>query len=375
MIPLKNALFSLLFTLPALLSAQNPDEKIRKWFEKKEMEKVVKLAARTETLRDTSWVLAGLAANELRRDSVALIYFNRALDQNPDYANAWYYRSFIHRNNERHDQALADIWRALALHPDDPDFWMQLGDMQAKQGRPDSALAAYQTAAALPECRPVVFLKTGNVLDRLDRDAEALAAYNTARERLDPASEPYQICLYNIGLHEYLAGNYGPAQSTLEELLRINPKEFDAVAKLIQVHYAQGHYAAGDRLKPVLYEAHEKNELPARLRDDFCFDQFQWNGRHIAVYERFENSGALYYKHVFYLFDAAGKTELTVQTESSFAIRMGDYHYTLGMDKSGKHYTYIQYGFPKEPDYPALKAAVIEVLEGKAKPSSSSGRN
>lgn len=373
--PLKNAALGLLFLLPALLCAQKPDEKIRKWFEKHEMEKVVKLAARTENLRDTSLALAGLAANELGRDSVALIFFNRALRQNPDYANVWYYRSFIHRNHDRPALALADIRRALALNAWDADFWIQLGDVQDRGAQPDSALVAYRRAITLPNCRPVVYFRMGNVLNRQDRPAEALLAYDTARQRLDRNSEVFQLCLYNIGLLEYLAGNYGPAQSTLEELLDINPKEYDAVAKLIQVHYAAGNYAQADRLKALLYDAHKKGELPERMQDDFCFDQFLWNNRKIAVYERFNQSGALYYKHVFYLFDAAGKTELTVQTESSIATRMGGNQYTMGMDKGKKHYTYIQYSFPEDPDYAALKTAVIEILDGKAKPSSSSGRN
>ena len=110
------------------------------------------------------------------------------------------------------------------------------------------------------------------------------------------------------------------------------------------------------------------------MKEQFCFDQFDWKNKYIFAYERFaEKKGKLYYKHIFYVTDKEnGKTEFTIQTENSpISVELGGPKYILGMDNNGTHSNF-GFGFEENFKYDDLKKEVINILENKIKPAASS---
>ncbi|MBL7804775.1 MAG: hypothetical protein JNL02_13625 [Saprospiraceae bacterium] len=375
MTALKTA-FSCLFLLWTLSAeAQSIDERLRELYDRDAYEEILQLAPTAGKLSDTSLFIVGRAYYNQDDEVNAQIYFKQATDRNPKYATAWFYRSQAGYFLKDSAEAFSSIHRAIAIDANRPFFWSWKGDLYYIWNKLDSALIFYQHALTLPDCPGRPYVQIGNLLSDMDRNAEAIEAFKVAKTKVESDSDEYLECLYNIGFLGYHEGQLPLAEKSLKEFLLLAPTEYRAVSLLIQVYYAQKQYANGDALKPILYSAWRAKKLPKNMSEDFCIDQFKWNGQRVMVYERYVSSGLLYYKHVFYLFNKEGKTELTLQTESSAAVRSGESHYVLGMDKGKKHYTYIQFRFPEEPDYDELKQAVIDVLDGKEKASSSSARN
>ena len=368
----KIAFSSLLLLLPLFLAAQSADERIKELYDRDAYDDIIKIAQTAPELSDTGLFIVGRAYFSTDEDSLAQVYFKRAIERNPNYSTAWFFRSQAGYFMKDSAEAFSSLHRAIAIDASRPLFWSWKGDLYYIWNQLDSALLFYQHSLTMSEPPERAYVQIGNVLSDMGRDNEAVDAFQTAKTKVEKNSDFYLECLFNIGSLGVRVRRYAEAEVAIKEFLQISPNDYRAYAFLIQVYYGQKEYAKGDALKPVLYSAWRAKKLPKSMADDFCIDQFMWNGQRVLVYERFVSSGMLYYKHVFYLLDAKGKTELTVQTESSAAVRHGDTHYVLGKDKGRKHYTYIQYTFPEKPDYDELKAAVIEVLEGKTKPSSSS---
>ncbi|HNL38621.1 MAG TPA: hypothetical protein PKL15_07590 [Saprospiraceae bacterium] len=368
----KIAFSSLLLLLPLLLTSQSIDERIKELYDRDAYEDIRTLAETNPELSDTGLYIVGRAYYQIDENAKAKEYFVRATERNPNYSTAWFFRSQAGYFMKDSAEAFSCLHRAIAIDATRPMFWSWKGDLYYIWNELDSALLFYRHALTLPEPPERAFVQIGNVLSDMNRDNEAIDAFLLAKTKVDKSSDLYLECLFNTGSLGVRTGRLAEAEASIKEFLLLSPNEYRAISILIQIYYARKEYDKAEAIKPVLYTAWRNKKLPESMADDFCIDQFMWNDQRVLVYERFESSGMLYYKHVFYLLDAEGKTELTVQTESSAAVRHGDTHYVLGKDKGRKHFTYIQYTFPKNPDYDELKTAVIDVLDGKAKASSSS---
>lgn len=110
------------------------------------------------------------------------------------------------------------------------------------------------------------------------------------------------------------------------------------------------------------------------MEKQFCFDQFIWNGKRVMAFETFaEPDDFPFTKHHFYVMTHNNDIDYQIDSESSAAIRMSNSKnkYVLCLVKNQKHHTYWQYVFNDDYQYPDLKAAVLNILNKKAKPSAS----
>ena len=165
-------------------------------------------------------------------------------------------------------------------------------------------------------------------------------------------------------------------QIVFKELIELDPTDFYAYSKIIQVYYGKKEYEKAKPYRNKLYKAYNQGLLKDNLNEMFCFDQFNWKDKQIQVFERFaEQEGKIYYKHIFFVIDKKGSFEYRIQTENSpFSVELGCPKYLLGMDKNWMHSTF-GFGFNEGFEYDELKNTVIKILEGKVKPSASSRRN
>ena len=105
----------------------------------------------------------------------------------------------------------------------------------------------------------------------------------------------------------------------------------------------------------------------------FCFDQFKVNDKLIQAFERYEsgNKSDIYNKHLFYIVDKDGRVEYRIQTEfSPISLELGGPKYILCATKGTTHLNY-GIGFNEGFKYDELKKAVIDIVDGKTKPSAS----
>ncbi|WP_161991947.1 tetratricopeptide repeat protein [Flagellimonas algicola] len=270
-------------------------------------------------------------------------------------------------------KAIESFNKAIKIDSTNSNYFSGLGDSYVSQKKYEEALSAYKTAIEKDKPIDRPFTMIPQIYTELNQPDKALEAYYISKQTISETSDSYLNALYNIGLYEYLNKKYDKSERAFSELIELTPNDFHTHSKLIQVYYGKKEYDKVKMLKAKLYEAYEHGVLTDPMKEEFCFDQFTWNDKHIYAFERFADKvGELYYKHVFYVTNKeSGKTEFTIQTENSpISLEMGGPRYAVGMDRNGIHSTF---GFINENfHYDDLKAIVVKILDEKINPSSSS---
>lgn len=310
------------------------------------------------------------------QDSLALIVYDQSLAKDPNDAEVYAGKAFSLMYLERYKEAVPVFEKSIAMQPDKPMVHMGMGDSYFYDGLFANARQCYLRAVELDSqaIRPYAQI-AGTYLEEGDQ-AKALEWYYRGRPHLAQDPETGRRVLFNTGLIEYLIGSNEKAMEAFEDFVEIYPDDYHAYAKLIQTYYRAQQYEKAIPWRKKLYEAHAKKQLPEHMEDAFCFDQFKWKDNDVQVFERFQEgkSKNIYYKHIFYVLDKEGEVQFSIQTEySPFAVELGTATYLLGMNRGTTHSTF-GFGFKEEVDYPSLKEAVIQVLEGKLDPAASSTR-
>lgn len=190
--------------------------------------------------------------------------------------------------------------------------------------------------------------------------------------------------LYNGGMAAFASKDHPYAVELWKKLTALDPLDWRARTKLIQVYQAMGKLPERDKERGELFQMW-KSKKPDELSQEFqyCRDQFEVSGEKIMVFEHFELKGE---RALRYVFSIVNETE----DGEKFRISLGSYEFTNavwraskkpapkaderlfhldGYFKNGSHATYGMY-FP-EPSYDEMRAKVIEILEKKASPVSS----
>ncbi|REG86022.1 tetratricopeptide repeat protein [Winogradskyella sediminis] len=318
----------------------------------------------------------GMAYYMKADDDNVLKLMDLSIQKDSTDPDAYFIKGMTYNYMGQFDNAISSFNKAIALNSNDSNYYSGLGDAFISQDKLDQALSAYTTATEKHKPIERPFTMIPQIYAELNQPDKALDAFYKSKDMISIESDSYIIALYNIGLYEFLKKEYTKSEIAYKELLERVPNDYGSYAKLIQVYYGQKEYDKAVPLKEKLYIAYNEGKLKDSLKTQFCFDQFEWNGKLIFVYERFEeNEGELYYKHIFYVTNDKGETEFTIQTENSpISIELGGSKYVLGMDKNGTHSTF-RYGFEEDFDYDDLKKTVILVLEEKIKAGASSRKS
>jgi tetratricopeptide (TPR) repeat protein len=273
-------------------------------------------------------------------------------------------------------EAIEAIENAIKIHPESSDYFSGLGDSYLSLNEYEKALNAYKEATTKENSIDRPFTMIPQIYSALEKSEEALKAFYVAKENISKEGDSYITVLFNIGLLELLKDNYDKAETVFKELIEINPEDYHSYSKIIQIYYAKKEYKKAIPYREKLYKAYNEGILKDNLKEMFCFDQFEWNGKFIQAFEKFEEKkGELYYKHLFYVMNNKDEIEFRIQTENSpISVELGGPKYLIGRDKDGEHSTF-NFGLNEEFDYDLLKEYVIKVLEEKVKPTARSRKN
>lgn len=220
----------------------------------------------------------------------------------------------------------------------------------------------------------------GNAFMEQRKPAEALTSYKQALAVLPNES----ALLFNGGLAAYGSKDYAYAAELWKRSKSVDSSDWHVRAKLIQAYQALGKLAERDAERAELFELWKAGQT-AELKQQFqfCRDQFEIKSQKVMAFEHFELKGARALRYVFSILNAAENGE-------QFRISLGSYDMTNAIWREtrdpkpkegerlfhldgyfkGGHATYGMY-FP-EPSYDDIRRKVIEILEGKGSPISSS---
>ena len=125
-----------------------------------------------------AWNNKGVALDKLDQTENALVAVDRAIELNPRYSAAWYNKGVMLGKLNRPEDALAAYDRAIELNPRYSDAYYNKGVELGRLNRPEDALAAYDRVIELNPMDPEAWYNKGVVLGKLNRTEDALAAFD-----------------------------------------------------------------------------------------------------------------------------------------------------------------------------------------------------
>jgi tetratricopeptide (TPR) repeat protein len=169
----------------------------------------------------------------------ALADYDRLAAVVPDHPAVLFSRARAYVELGDVDAAIGDLERALELDPDDADAHNRLGVLLEGRGSFAEALEHYERVVALAPDNPVGWRNRGDALRALGRADAAATSYRRAVE-LDPDEASTRIALAEfLGV----SGDYDGARTELERVLAVDPDSADAIALDASVLMAIGDRA------------------------------------------------------------------------------------------------------------------------------------
>ncbi len=154
--------------------------------------------------------IRGAALGKAGRYDDAIADFNRALQINPSFAQAYANRGLVYRLKDDDANAVADYNRALQVNPQYANAYVRRGNVYRRQNQLALALEDYNRAIQIDRTDPEAFHNRGLVYQAQKLHNFALEDFTTAIGLSPQAAAPY-----NARGESYLVT--GDAQSALED--------------------------------------------------------------------------------------------------------------------------------------------------------------
>jgi len=158
---------------------------------------------------------------QLSRDdfSRALNFFEKAVEVDPNYAEAWYQAGFSYGVLGRHSEALKASRQAARLRPDWSETFVNIGASSFALGQYKEAADAYRQAIKLDDDKPNTQYSLGLSLEKLNRTDEEILAYKRA-----VALKPdHANAIEKLGMAYFKQKRYADALSYFEQLKTYKP--------------------------------------------------------------------------------------------------------------------------------------------------------
>lgn len=193
----------------------------------------------------------------------------------------------------------------------------------------------------------------------------------------------YPNVLWNLGIAFSETGDHREALSVWQKYLKVEPDDWRAMAKCVQACQAIGDIEARNREIAALRASREKLTGAERKKAErFCREQCVIANRRVFAFEYFNPQGPRRQYFRFSVVDKEGKEEFYISLGSydetnAIAHELGEVTkdqrlYHLDQYNKAQHRTYAFYH--EKPDYDAVRASVVAILEGKLEAVSGSER-
>lgn len=170
--------------------------------------------------------LAQLSRDDYNR---AVGLFEKAVETDANYAEAWYQAGYCYGVLGRHQDALRASKQAAKLRPDWPEAHINIGASNYALGQYKEAVDAYRQALRLDEDNPETQYALGMTFGKLNRTDEEILAYRRAINlRPDHAN-----AIEKLGLALFKNRRYAESAAYLEQLKAYRPdaKTYNALGE------------------------------------------------------------------------------------------------------------------------------------------------
>ncbi len=157
----------------------------------------------------------------LSRDDYAraLPYFEKAVEADPNYAEAWYQAGYCLGVLGRHTEALKSSRQAARLRPEWAEAYVNIGASSYALSQYKEAADAYRVAIRLDESNPDTQYSLGLTLNRLGRPDEEILSY----KRAIAIKPDHTSSIERLGLALFNQKRYADASAAFEQLKTYRP--------------------------------------------------------------------------------------------------------------------------------------------------------
>ncbi len=206
--------------------------------------------------------------------------FNRALELNPNSAQAHSYYGHLLSNLGRHDEALAQNSMALAMDPVSLIINALRGQMLMYAGRYDESVVQLQRAIDIEPKFWVSRLAMGSVYQRKKMYPEAIAQFRIASDVSEGAPEPKARLGYTYGV----SGEPARARLLLKELREMSTREYVSPRQIALIYAGLGQR---NEMFEWLEKAYERRDIGLTfLKVDQSWNQYRADPRFADLMRR-----------------------------------------------------------------------------------------
>ena len=175
-----------------------------------------------QDLKATEWFEIGYQFGIADRLKEALDAFTKAIEINPQFAQAYSNRGFAYSNLGDYNQAIKDYNRAIEINPQDAVAYYNRGGLAyGKLGNYNQAIKDYNKAIEINPQLAGPYYNRGNVyVIKLGNNNRAIKDYNKAIELNPQFAQAY----YNRGVAYGNLGNYKQAIADYNRAIELNPQ-------------------------------------------------------------------------------------------------------------------------------------------------------
>lgn len=182
--------------------------------------------------------LTAINAGNLDR---AIVHFDRAIELDPTYLQAYIERGNIKDTIGDLPGAVADFTKAIAIDPKSSTAYYNRGTVLSKNGSITAAIADYTAAIAIDPRYAAAYLNRANNLDDLGKSASAFADY----ERAIAILPNYALAYLNRGIAYERKGNRPKAVADLNRAAELfktsgDRERYRKVLKMLDALKAEG---------------------------------------------------------------------------------------------------------------------------------------
>lgn len=180
----------------------------------------------------------GLVLNNLGRKEEAIDKLRQAVTLDPEYGDAFNNLGVLLQGVERHEEACKYLSRATILTSKNAFTFFNYAISLRAMERREEALQSYNQAIALNQNYFQAYNNRGTLLEEMNRLEEALSSYSTAI-RLQPN---YAIAYSNRGLILRKIGNYNGALTDLTKAIKFDSWQANSTDQdlLLRIHVNLG---------------------------------------------------------------------------------------------------------------------------------------
>ena len=160
----------------------------------------------------------GACYDGLKEYEKALVDYNKAIELKPDYAVAYNNRGLCYKNLKEYEKALADYTKAIELNPDDAVVFYNRGLCYQNLKEYEKALADYNKAIELNPDYALAYNNRGICYNVLKEYEKAIDDYNKAIELKPDDAHSYE----NLAELYIITDNFKNALATIENALALS---------------------------------------------------------------------------------------------------------------------------------------------------------